>query len=253
MNKLTVLFTLATAFAQTNPPDPVINSAKTDTNLTQLSINGSNFGVIAPAVVLGNAPLQVATYTDTTVVAFLPANLAAGSYALSLTRSSVPQKTATFDLTLGAQGPAGPAGPTGPTGAQGPQGIQGQQGLTGPQGPIGPSEVYITKTSHEYQAALKVPAGYYLISAKIDADLPFFGRLTCGVTAGNTIDFNEIAVYSLAGSLSFNTQMSSALLGAANLSAASTISLACVTNSGAPASPSEIVLTATRVGNIISQ
>src|SRR5439155_11317381 len=112
--RVIVLLTLAAAaFPQTHPPDPVINGAKIDVALTQVTINGVSFGDTKPAVMLDVVPLQVASYTDTTVVAFLPPNTPSGSYALTLTRSDPPPKTASFVVTIGQQGPVGPPGPAG--------------------------------------------------------------------------------------------------------------------------------------------
>jgi hypothetical protein len=103
--------------------------------------------------------LQLASYTDTRIVAFLPNNLVPGSYALEIVTQAPKNNIADFDATVGAAGPrgatgltgaagaAGPAGATGPqgvagpTGAQGPAGAVGPQGLIGPAGPAGPQGI----------------------------------------------------------------------------------------------------------------
>jgi hypothetical protein len=96
-------------------------------------------------VVVANTTLALASFTNRTVIAKLPAGFGAGSYSITLTNSS--SQIGTFDATLGAvgpvgaQGPAGPLGaqgPAGPQGAVGPQGPAGPQGVVGPQGPLGP-------------------------------------------------------------------------------------------------------------------
>lgn len=117
-----------TALAQ----NPIITSATTDstTNPTQLTLNGRNFGLNQPAVRLQGTPLTLISYTDTQVVAQLPANLPPGSYLVNLSRYQQ-LVAAAFDVTIGA------AGPHGPKGDQGPQGLDGPQGAVGPQGPKG--------------------------------------------------------------------------------------------------------------------
>jgi hypothetical protein len=91
---------------------------------------------------LGTTTLSIVSFTDTQIVASLPANEPAGSYSLSVTETATSTKTTTFGVTIGAVGPVGPqglAGLNGATGAQGPQGDTGPTGPTGPQGASGRS------------------------------------------------------------------------------------------------------------------
>ncbi len=113
------------------------------------------------------APLMVSSYTDTAIVAFLPAGVTDGTYVLSLVKSRGDGGDDSsggddFFFTLGAQGlkgdkgdkgdagPPGPMGQTGLKGDAGPPGAQGaagtpgangkdgSPGATGAQGPTGP-------------------------------------------------------------------------------------------------------------------
>lgn len=123
---------------------PVVISASPSSDLTQLTIVGSGFSPSGstPTVALGTATLSLASFTDTQIVATLPANEPSGSYQLSVTETFGGLKTTTFGVTIGAVGLTGPQGPiglTGATGATGSQGPTGPTGATGPQGPQGPS------------------------------------------------------------------------------------------------------------------
>jgi hypothetical protein len=120
---------------QQNAPELSTASVITSTQPNQLSIRGSNFGTVRPTVMLDNFALSVSSNTDTTVVAYLPANATPGTYRLALINNSLDGnpsvRTGTLDVTIGGAGPVGPQGPAGP------QGIQGIQGVPGPQGPAG--------------------------------------------------------------------------------------------------------------------
>ena len=124
------------------------------------------------------------------------------------------------------QGPAGPQGPRGPQGAPGvagPPGAAGTPGIagppgrtgdTGPQGPAGPPGsnespvLYVVRSTETFWvvnpvelAALTVPAGHYLITAKLVvnrnwSDGPLGG--TIRLSTGDSIDF---AHYSLSKNL----------------------------------------------------
>jgi hypothetical protein len=108
---------------------------------TQLTITGNNFGTVTPLVTLGGVALTVTSFSNTSIVASLPAALALGtSYPLTVTSASQARSSATFDVTLGITGSQGDAGPQGATGPQGPTGSPGpggSQGVAGPQGPAG--------------------------------------------------------------------------------------------------------------------
>lgn len=141
-------------------------------------IFGLNFGD-DPEVRLedSESPLEVASYSDTQIIASLPENIQPGTYRLMVARQgfkpSHPEKADSLDITIGAAGPKGdipehewdetqlhfqkpdgtwgssvdlkgdkgdegPQGPEGPEGPVGPEGSQGLQGDPGPQGPEGP-------------------------------------------------------------------------------------------------------------------
>jgi len=110
----------------------VVNSAG-----SRITITGQDFSPagVAPTVALAHTSLSLVSFTNSTIVASLPAGFK-GSYLVSVT-NSVPQ-SGTFSVTIGAVGPTGPTGPTGPAGPQGPAGPTGAQGPAGPQGQQGP-------------------------------------------------------------------------------------------------------------------
>lgn len=131
LSSLALMLLLSVSLFATSAPDVV--STSVNANITQLTINGSGFAPTnaAPTVVLGAATLSVVSFTDTSIVATLPANEPSGSYELSVTDAAVGTKTTTFGVTIGA------VGLTGLQGIQGPQGVQGFTGATGPAGPQG--------------------------------------------------------------------------------------------------------------------
>jgi hypothetical protein len=128
---------------------------------SDLVINGSGFGTRAPTVLLGGTALVVSSNSPTKIVAKLPAGLPAATYELRLVFSSNSKKedgkkedgrkedqerSASFDVTIGATGaqgatgstgPTGPAGATGATGPAGAAGSAGAMGATGASGPAG--------------------------------------------------------------------------------------------------------------------
>jgi Collagen triple helix repeat (20 copies)/IPT/TIG domain len=130
------------AFSQGNGNSPQATILLTTTNLTTnpgtITIKGQNFGSAIPTVTLDGLALEVASFTDTVVVAFLPNAVAPGSYALEVVTQAKKNNIADFDATVGVGGPPGPTGPTGPVGSQGPTGAVGPQGPAGAQGPQGP-------------------------------------------------------------------------------------------------------------------
>jgi hypothetical protein len=118
---------------------------------SDLVINGTGFGTRAPTVLLGGTALVVSSNSPTKIVAKLPAGLPAATYELRLVFGSKKEdgkkddqeRSASFDVTIGATGgqgatgPTGPAGPTGATGATGPAGAAGSAGATGATGASG--------------------------------------------------------------------------------------------------------------------
>lgn len=108
-----------------------------------LYIFGSGFGHGLPRVKLDGTKLLVVSNVDGRIVANLPNTRSwnAGTYLLRVT-SSNGNRDDSFDVTIGAEGPAGDPGPQGEAGPPGPQGdpgAPGPQGITGPAGPQGPA------------------------------------------------------------------------------------------------------------------
>lgn len=118
-----------------------------------LTISDTEFGTRLGVVTLDQQPLTLVSWTDTQLVAGLPASVAAtpGNYLLTVQRPG-PQRSkhdhdddeetrkriGAFIVTVGAIGPIGPTGPQGEVGPQGAPGAQGPQGAPGAQGPQGP-------------------------------------------------------------------------------------------------------------------
>jgi hypothetical protein len=135
---LTVPASLMAQSAPVGGAPPDITSAFADyaVDPVTLTINGTAFGTTQPLVLIEAQPLQVLTYTDTSIMVLLPADYSSGAYLLQVTNTAT-SATANFDITLGALGPLGPAGPVGPEGPIGPLGLQGPVGPAGPLGPPG--------------------------------------------------------------------------------------------------------------------
>src|SRR4051794_25320525 len=68
-----------------NTPQATILSTLANLNAGTLTIQGLNFGTALPAVTLDGLPVQVASFTGTTIVVFLPSTITPGSYALKVT------------------------------------------------------------------------------------------------------------------------------------------------------------------------
>ena len=149
---------------------PVIYQTDADLVEGKLYIWGKNFGTVEYSILLGHTPLTVDTWSQSAIVAYLPAGVTYGTHVVTVftgkylpfTVMSVtiggqgeqgpqgPQGLPGLDGLpgppgpTGATGPAGPAGPAGatgpagPAGATGPQGLKGDTGAQGPQGPEGP-------------------------------------------------------------------------------------------------------------------
>lgn len=153
---------------------PLIVAAVPDSSLnpTQLAITGQNFGNGKPVVTLDAIPLVVVTFTPVAVTVLLPAGLKPGSYLLRLEQDGKPEKSAKFDVALGAVGPKGDKGdpgPPGPAGPPGPQGVPGPQGPSGQGG--GAADLYRATVASAglriipmQVVTLTVPAGQYWIA-----------------------------------------------------------------------------------------
>jgi collagen triple helix repeat protein/IPT/TIG domain-containing protein len=129
----------ATAMAQEFPQSLlVIHRVEVDEPAGLMTITGVRFGLEEPLVELEGVPLVVAVHTDTEIVVTLPAGTGPGSYLLTVARIGGGRRyRASFEVTVGAEGPQGPPGPQGPQGSNGPQGPPGADGPAGPQGPQG--------------------------------------------------------------------------------------------------------------------
>jgi len=133
-------FTLGTAAAHADDKDdPVIVKAQPNSTISQLTIEGTNFGYDAPTVTFNGLKLMVVSHTPTKVVVALPAGLPPATYLLTLTRHDKDRDRDSdiFDVTIGGSGPAGPQGPVGPPGSVGPPGPKGDTGAPGPTGAKG--------------------------------------------------------------------------------------------------------------------
>lgn len=116
---------------------PMVNSGTISYSNNQVTLEGSGFAPsnFTPALFFNGAAIAVSSFSDTQIVATLPAGIAAGTFNLTVTNSS--GVSTVFDMTYGAIGPQGPAGPAGPVGVMGPQGPMGPAGPQGLQGPVG--------------------------------------------------------------------------------------------------------------------
>src|SRR5687768_5087668 len=116
---LTVLVVLASASpvrAQAHNQTPALVIYNTLPNLAaeQLTITGENFGTAPEAITLNGFPLPYSLYTDTVIVANLPADVLAtpGTYRLMVVRPGSPgtvsRRTGVADVAIGGVGAAGP-------------------------------------------------------------------------------------------------------------------------------------------------
>src|SRR4051794_26287052 len=125
LSKVFVLLSIGTAgqivVSAATPNTPLIYSTAADlsSNPKTLTITGLNFGRATHVVGLNGLTLSLASFTDSVVVAFLPDNIAPGSYDLVVGDKGDGNNVAEFDATIGATGPQGAAGPAGPAGPQG--------------------------------------------------------------------------------------------------------------------------------------
>jgi Collagen triple helix repeat (20 copies)/IPT/TIG domain len=118
-------------------PILTVNSTTINYGTNQITIAGSGFVALnkAPTVLFKTSALAVKSYTNTQIVAALPADTPAGSYGMVVTNGI--GEIFPFITTCGANGPQGPVGPAGANGAPGQAGAPGVPGPTGPTGPTG--------------------------------------------------------------------------------------------------------------------
>src|SRR5713226_9308187 len=114
-----VLFLSALFVFAAPPAMPLVNNTSINYATNQISISGSDFSPTGKAsTVLFNAvTLSLVSYTNTAIVANLPAGTGAGTYRLRITNSA--GTFYEFDVSFGANGPQGPVGPQGPIGVTG--------------------------------------------------------------------------------------------------------------------------------------
>ena len=99
------LASFSTAYAQppsakTNPVELVVTSATANLATDLVTIDGVNFGSARPVVRLGTQNLTVASWSDTQIIATLPADLPAGTYRLVVTRNNSAVGSGAIDLTI---------------------------------------------------------------------------------------------------------------------------------------------------------
>ncbi len=203
------------------------------------------------------------------VSALLASSLVAGSALAASTHPKgekvVLKKTV---KPAGKRGPAGTAGPAGKAGANGVAGAQGAAGATGatgpagaigPIGPIGPSNLYFRTRADILALAasgtlsdaaftivtLNVPAGKYLISAKLTAWDQLGGTETdCRLIAGADDDTSSAwadATLSL---------IPMSMMVAHDFTAAGQVKLNCNRSAGGGSLLRQIKVSALKVGDI---
>jgi hypothetical protein len=117
---------------------PVVNSGAINYSTNQITLTGTGFepAKTKPTVSFNGIALTVSTFSNTQIVANLPAGLTPGTFDLTVTNSQ--GLSVDFNVTYGATGPQGPAGPAGAAGAKGATGPAGPAGATGATGATGP-------------------------------------------------------------------------------------------------------------------
>jgi hypothetical protein len=159
----------------------------------------------------------------------------------------------------GPSGSTGPSGPIGPSGSPGPQGSPGPSGAIGPSGPIGPSNAFTAtlgsttslpkNTSTTVVSKILTPpdtsGDNYVITATVGiSDSSIVATdVTCTLTAGSLLDTEEVTL----GGFS-SGQVS--LTGAVNLSAATTVTVACKPTASNGVSATTGSITAVQVGSL---
>ncbi len=143
-------------------PILTVNSTTINYGTNQITIAGSCFLALnkAPTVLFKASTLSVKSYTNTQIVAALPANTPAGSYGMVVTNGL--GEIFPFVTTYGAAGPQGPVGPAGPAGPQGPEGIMGNPGPQGPTGPAGPAGSVLSFVANKESGQVTLPYNTYV-------------------------------------------------------------------------------------------
>jgi len=141
---LAMMIFASSAFAAAAVPAQLtITDVYVDFEHSEIQISGFNFDNGGyPVVTLAEyGELDVKdppAPNATSIIAMFPVGgLAEGDYALTVSTGVGTPRTDTYDLTVGAVGPAGPTGATGVSGATGPTGAKGATGSTGAKGATG--------------------------------------------------------------------------------------------------------------------
>jgi hypothetical protein len=129
----------AYAFGQSRSaaPSPELRIDQVTVSDPIISIRGKNFGTNPIVLMPGGSPNPLQIQPPTTselIVAFLPPNVAPGTYALIISRGPSTNDTSMMDFTIGAQGQTGAPGKDGKDGAPGRDGIDGTNGKDGVNG-----------------------------------------------------------------------------------------------------------------------
>jgi hypothetical protein len=80
----------------------IIDDATVNYNTGSITVVGTGFGVANGTVLIDSTSLTVSSWSANTIVAVLPANIAPGSYLLSVTKHNGAVET--FDVTIGTAG-----------------------------------------------------------------------------------------------------------------------------------------------------
>jgi hypothetical protein len=166
-------------------PILTLNSATINYTNNQVTLLGTSFEPLkkTPTVLFSGTPLPIVTFSNTQIVAALPADMTAGTYSVFVANSL--GEVVPFVLTYGATGPQGPAGAKGATGATGPQGVPGPAGPTGPEGPAAQGVLSVALNAQPNDITLPGNAGQATINA---LSLPNAGTY---VLAGQEEFFNN--------------------------------------------------------------
>lgn len=143
-------------------PILTVSSATIDYGTSQVTFSGSGFEPLkkAPTVLFNGAPLTIDSFSNTQIVATLPANTTAGTYAM-IVANSIGEFNG-FDLAYGTTGPQGLVGPQGPPGPQGPEGLMGNPGPQGPTGPAGPAASVLSFVANKESGQVTIPYNTYV-------------------------------------------------------------------------------------------
>lgn len=237
---------------------PIIYSTVLSTSNNQLTIGGIGFSPSGLAPKIGFViPVAIVSFSNTAAVVQLSQGLPPGSYTVKLTNSTGQSVTAT--ATIGAVGLSGPQGPPGAQGPVGPMGEQGPPGPAGPQGPRGPAGL-----SHAYTASygggatlqpggpsvqivsIALPAGSYVLNARVLGSVNTYSPLTCTVGTATTI---ADGFPSMADDVNVTTVL--ILLGAITLPAPTEVQVLCsLAFNGVSATITNAQLVATLVGGV---